>query len=107
MRLAVFPKKKSSSNVSEVTCQLLKELQVPVTTGSVIKQVESHPDFPSMYSITDSLGAWKIDHAAMLVEPGVLEELPTPFIAHVRRGGGNFILIRKIREKIEIINEKG
>ncbi len=107
MRLSALLEKKSGSNVSEATVQLLKRLQVPVTNTTAIEHVESHPDFPSLYSISDSLKTWNVDNPAYHIEAQNLVELPTPFIAHTRRAGGSFVLVNSINGSIDFINEKG
>ncbi|HUC81875.1 MAG TPA: vitamin K epoxide reductase family protein [Flavisolibacter sp.] len=107
MRVKALLEKRSTSNVSEATVQLLKSLNVPVTATTAIDQVESHPDFPSLYSISDSLQHWKVENAAFQVEPENLEKLPTPFIAHIRKSGGTFVLVNNINTTVNLINEKG
>src|SRR5579875_2929482 len=82
MRLERLLEKKARSNASSITIELLKRLQVPVTASSVIDSLEEHPDYPSLYSISDSLQKWKVDNLALKVKAEALEELPTPFIAH-------------------------
>ncbi len=99
--------KRSSSNVSEATVQLLKSLQIPVTATTAIEQVESHPDFPSLYSISDSLKNWKVDNAAFQVDADKLDSLPTPFIAHTKSGGGSFVLVKNVNGAVEYIDERG
>ncbi len=65
MRLRSLLEKRSSSNVSEATVQLIKSLNIPVTATTAVEQVEDHPDFPSLYSISDSLTKWKVENAAL------------------------------------------
>lgn len=107
MKLTTLLEKRSGSNVSEATVQLLKKLQIPVTAATAIEKVESHPDFPSLYSISDSLKSWKVENEAFHVEAENLGQLPTPFIAHTRRGGGNFVLVNNVNGLVDLINEKG
>jgi hypothetical protein len=57
--------KRSSQNTTEVTTRFIKSIKVPVTAATVIKEVEGHPDFPSLYSISDSLSKWKVDNIAI------------------------------------------
>lgn len=107
MYLNKLLEKKSNSNVSEATLQLIKKLNIPVTATTAIEQVESHPDFPSLYSISDSLKSWKVENAAFHIENDKIDSLPTPFIAHTRKAGGNFILVNSVNGSIDFINEKG
>lgn len=107
MRLNQLLEKKANSNASSVTLRLLKELKIPVTASTVIDTIESHPDYPSLYSISDSLQKWKIENLALKVEAENLEKIPVPFIAHSRTGGGNFILVNAVNGAVEYIDEKG
>jgi hypothetical protein len=98
---------RSTSNTTQVTIALLEELKIPVTRTAIIQQLEYHPDFPSLYSISDSLKKWNVDNIALQTEYKNLEELPVPFIAHTKKGGGNFILVHSINGSINYIDEKG
>lgn len=97
----------STSNTTQVTIALLEELKVPVTRTAIIEQLEYHPDFPSLFSISDSLKKWNVDNIALQAESKKLDELPVPFIAHTKKGGGNFILVHSINGSVNYIDEKG
>ncbi|MCW3074286.1 MAG: hypothetical protein JWP69_1355 [Flaviaesturariibacter sp.] len=98
--------KKSSSNAAQVTLQLLRNIKVPVTATEVIDKLEHHPDFPSLYSISDSLKGWKVDNLALQVEPEKLDHLPVPFITH-RKKKNDFVLVRSVNGAVEYVNSKG
>jgi len=99
--------KSANSNASATTLQLLKKLKVPVTNSTVLNELENHPDYPSLYSISDSLNKWKVENVAVKVEPENVGELPTPFIAHTKNGGGNFVLVTNVNGTVEYLNENG
>lgn len=99
--------KKARSNVTVVTARLLKELNIPVTTTTIIDSLEQHPNYPSLYCISDSLKKWKVDHIALKVETGSLEKLPTPFIAHQRSRGGNFVVVNNVENIVEYFDGNG
>lgn len=107
MRLHQLLERKAQSNASFVTLHLLKSLQVAVTATSVIESLEHHPDYPSLYSISDSLQKWKVDNLALKVKAEALEQLPTPFIAHSKYAGGNFVLVNNVNGAVDYIDEKG
>lgn len=107
MRLLSQLEKKSYSNATQAAIQLLKKLKVPVTNTTVIEQLENHPDYPSLLSISDSLKKWNVENMAIEVLPEKLEELPAPFIAHTKKGGGNFLLVTSVNGKIEYLDDKG
>jgi hypothetical protein len=96
MYLSRLFQQSTNNNASSVTAGLLKKLQVPVTTTSIIDSLEQHPDYPSLLSISDSLKKWKVENIALQVENEKLEELPVPFIAHSKVNGGNLILVNAI-----------
>lgn len=89
VRLNNLLEKKPHSNASSITVQLLKKLDVPVTAATVVDNIEQHPDYPSLYSISDSLSKWKVENLALKVKAKTIEELPVPFIAHSKKGSKN------------------
>ncbi|HET6724219.1 MAG TPA: vitamin K epoxide reductase family protein [Chitinophagaceae bacterium] len=107
MKLNNLLENKSHDNVPVIVNQLVKSLNIPVTASSVIESLEQHPNFPSLLSISDSLSKWKIEHIALKVKPEMLEDIPTPFIAHTRKGKGNFVLVNSVNGKIGYSDENG
>jgi hypothetical protein len=61
----------------------LTELKIPVSKSYLKQQLQSHPDYPSLLSITDTLNELCIDNTAIQIEKEILPEIPTPFIAHL------------------------
>lgn len=99
--------KNARGNASLVTVQLLKRLKVPVTSTAITEQVENHPDYPSLFSISDSLKSWKVESLALQVEPETLDKLPVPFIAHAGKGAGSFLLVNSVNGAVNYIDENG
>src|SRR5688572_6136138 len=77
----------------KVAIQLLQLLKVPVTNDAVNESIFSHPDYPSLLSISDGLQQWNVDNAALRVDKEKLDELPVPFIAYV---DGDFRVITQV-----------
>lgn len=100
MRWISFFENKSLNNATEATRQLLRQLAVPVTATTINVTLESHPDFPSLYSISDTLKKWKVESIAMQTEAGKLNELPVPFIAHLKNKGGYFCIVTGVKKNI-------
>lgn len=99
--------KKVQSNVSSVTLRFLKKLNIPVTATTIVDTLEQHPDYPSLYSISESLKKWNVENMALKVDSKKIEEIPIPFIAYSKTGGGNFILVNSVNGVVEYIDEKG
>lgn len=48
----------------EVISLLINHLRVAVTKTSVREQLQIHPDYPSLLSLSDTLDIWNIQNAA-------------------------------------------
>lgn len=108
MKLANIFRKPIGENAIAVTIQLLKRLNVKVTESAVSSAMEYHPDYPSLFSISDSLNRWHVNNLALQVKAEQLHDLPLPFIAHLKKGSGYFTLVTKLdSESIFHISENG
>lgn len=79
----------------------LRQLQIPVSAGYIHEKLLSHPHYPSLLSITDTLDDLGIENAALVVDKAKLKEIPAPFMAHTGTRGGEFILVRNIRKHLK------
>jgi len=80
---------------------LLKELSIPVTDATVRDSVLSHPYYPSLLSVSESLERWGLDTLALdlsasvntspseEISPSALSQLPCPFLAHCPLSGAD------------------
>lgn len=48
-----------------------------------------------------------MENLALKVDADKIDELPVPFIAHSKIGGGNFILVNDVNGKVDYVDEKG
>ena len=90
--------KPMSQNLSATVYTWLKELKIPVSKTYLKQQLLSHPDYPSLLSITDTLNELGIDNAAVQVEKEQLGEITTPFLAHLNVNGGEFTVVRNVED---------
>jgi uncharacterized membrane protein len=67
----------------KATIAFLRLLNVKVNSATVNETLQSHPDWPSLLSISDSLNKWHVSNAAGNVDKNNIEQLPTPFLAHL------------------------
>ncbi|MBO9728598.1 MAG: thioredoxin domain-containing protein [Chitinophaga sp.] len=67
-----------------VTSQLLNALNINSFYSSVSDEIQSHPGYPSILSISELLNKWKVENITMKIDRAYIDELPQAFIAHVR-----------------------
>ena len=61
-----------------------------------MEELERHPNHPSLLAFSDVLNTWGVPNGAYRVDPTELSTIPTPFIAHVAKGKGEFLLVENI-----------
>lgn len=64
----------------------------------------SHPNYPSVFALTDSLDMLSIENIAARVPKEQFEELPDSFLAFFNR---DLVLVVKLEKEVVIENEKG
>ncbi len=69
------------TNVKAVIA-FVKQLKVKVNNNTINETLQNHPDWPSLLCVSDSLHKWGIANGAGKIEPSMIDELPTPFIAY-------------------------
>ncbi|QHI36997.1 hypothetical protein IMCC3317_23680 [Kordia antarctica] len=68
-------------------------------------QLLSHPEYPSLKSITDTLDYFEIENLAATVPKEALSQMPTAFLALINSGEGDeVVLTEKKRGMIQITN---
>lgn len=92
-----------SVSISTTVYNWLRELKIPVSENYIRHQLNAHPDYPSLLSITDTLNRLGIENTAVQIEKEQLNELNYPFIAHVRNRGVDFIKISDGRRAEELV----
>jgi len=80
------------NNVDAVLIELLKKMKINIRTDIVIAELEKHPDYPSLLSISDVLSNFHIENNAFRLQADELPIVPTPFIAHTRVNSGDFCI---------------
>lgn len=82
-----------------IVLALLKELAVPVTDATVREALRSHPYYPSLFCIADSLSRWGLETMALDVPYSGLKQLPCPFLAHCPIVGADpYLIVKEVTE---------
>lgn len=73
-------------HLEELMILWLGKMGYSTHTKTLRKRLLSHPDYPGLISITDTLTDLNIDNTAAQLSPDSLKELNEPFMAHIRKG---------------------
>ncbi len=97
------------TNLENVAVRFLQTLKVPVTATTVKERIQSHPDYPSLYSLSDVLEKLHVENAAYEMEQEKLPELEPPFVAYMHlSGGGDFVLVTaKTADTVSYLTDSG
>ncbi|MDO9156652.1 MAG: vitamin K epoxide reductase family protein [Sediminibacterium sp.] len=89
-----------------IVAALLRGLKVNVSMDTINDILQSHPDYPSFLSISDSLNNWKVENLVIQTSAEKLSEIPTPFITSFKQGV--FVAVLEVVEnEILIVNQQG
>ncbi|HMK17153.1 MAG TPA: vitamin K epoxide reductase family protein [Chitinophagaceae bacterium] len=83
-----------SAKIITTVYDWLREMKIPVSKTYIKQKLLSHPDYPSLLSITDTLTDLRIENTAVQIEKDQLHEVDIPFLAHLNGNGGDFVIIR-------------
>lgn len=89
-----------------IVSALLKGLKVNVSMETINDTLQSHPDYLSFLSISDSLNNWKVENLVIQTSAEKLSEIPTPFITSFKQGV--FVGVLEVLEnELVIVNQQG
>ena len=91
----IFKQRSTQDNALRATWALLRALSLhrQITRSSVESHLLSHPEYPSLQSVSDVLTQFKIENAAFKLELAQLQSLPCPMLVHLRTKQGFFGVI--------------
>ena len=89
-----------------IVAAFLKGLKVNVSIETINDTLQSHPDYPSFLSISDSLNNWKVENLVIQTSEEKLSEIPIPFITSFKQGV--FVAVLEVLEnELLIVNQHG
>lgn len=74
-------------NIVGVSQLLCVTLNVKVTSDTLKKELTTHPDYPSLLSISDTLTTFGVDNIAIKCDIDKLDSMPLPFITTIKDSG--------------------
>ena len=84
----------------EVTHSLLKILGVKVSPGTLKKDIEEHPYYPSLLCISDVLSKYGIENITASFTTDKVPDIPPPYITRIRSRQGNKELLVTVQKKV-------
>ncbi|OQY76046.1 MAG: hypothetical protein B6D44_00275 [Ignavibacteriales bacterium UTCHB2] len=102
----IIPVFNQYDDIVKTVIKFLKLLNVKVNSSTVNRELQNHPDGPSLLGITDSFNKWNIPNGVGKIDTSKIDELPTPFIAHINRRGGPILIVTDVSDKdIRVYNK--
>lgn len=87
------------NKISNVVSKLLSLLEVSATKTTIAETLNSHPHYPSLLSVRDTLLSLRVPNMSYNLEPQHLLELPTPCIVHLKEGyKEEFTVLKEIKQ---------
>jgi ABC-type bacteriocin/lantibiotic exporter with double-glycine peptidase domain len=77
--------------IAVVLAKFVRQLEIPLTRLSIENELLKHPDYPSLFAVSDVLKNWKIANAAYKIPFKELDNVPCPYIACFHNG--NFVVV--------------
>src|SRR5882757_663353 len=87
-----------TNQLDKTVYDFLRMQHIRVAKTYLTKQLISHPEPNSLLSITDTLDELGVSYSAVRVEKDQLPQIQPPFLAHIRRNNGQFVLIKKVND---------
>ncbi|MDQ1351677.1 MAG: hypothetical protein QG657_1982, partial [Acidobacteriota bacterium] len=91
-----FKKKDTSDYLPAVVAGLFRLLKIPATITRIKETLKSHPDFPGLISIVESLPEWGVHTEAIKCTTVDLSEADCPGIAHFKNN--ELVILEEIKD---------
>lgn len=88
--------------INLLVIEFVNSLKIKVTKNTILDLLQSHPDYPSLLSISDTLKKINIETLALKIDNDQFLNLPLPFIAIQNDTNNSFIIVETIDSNIKI-----
>jgi hypothetical protein len=93
-------------SIASIANKYLKLSNYNIDSKTFLLQLETHPEYPSLKSISDTFDYFDIENIVAQVPKDVLNQLPETFLTTLATAKGlKVFLVKKSKDKIEITNE--
>lgn len=91
--------------MEQAVSDYLRDLRIPISRSYFEKLVQSHPDFPSLLSVSDTLKRLGIEHVATRVRREDLSAFSFPYLLALESGKEGALLIQKASDFVKYQKE--
>jgi uncharacterized membrane protein len=74
----------------------LRQLNIPVSKNYLKERIATHPEYPSLLSITDTVNEMGINCQAIVIDKDVIQEVKVPVLVFIKGGNGGFIWVKDL-----------
>src|SRR5882757_5759028 len=74
----------------------LQQLKIPVSQRYLEESIGTHPEYPSLLSIMDTVSQMGITCQAMVIDEDVIQEVKVPVLVFVKGGNGGFLWVKDL-----------
>lgn len=85
----------------------LRSLSIDFSENELKARLESHPDYPSLLAVQDTLREFDVKANSYQIEVGELDELSQPFLAHFHNGEEHLRFFTNSSEAKATVNQVG
>ncbi len=84
--------------MEQAVTSYLRYLHIPVSDRYCKKRIASHPDYPSILAVADTLQQFGIPHTVARSHKENLNDLPLPVLLHLDTAGGSLLPVYEPRD---------
>jgi len=88
----------------QISFDYLKACGIKANKRFLQERVQSHPDYPSLISLTDTLEELQLEYLALEVDKDKIHNLLFPIIVHTTVNGGNFEIVFSLNQILNDID---
>lgn len=94
------------TNGPEITEKLIELLNIKISNTTLTKEIEEHPNYPSLLSISDILNNYGVENIGIKFDITKMASLPVPIVTQLEGLQSNllfFTVVKEIRENTIIL----
>jgi hypothetical protein len=91
-----------SDALEKLVYRWLKLLRIPTSKQYLQKKLLSHPDYPSLLSLTDTLDEMGVYNEAIVVDKEKFFQLPVPFITQTTNNQQDLLMVSNANDFLKV-----